>query len=146
MCHIQTTDTTLLDVTVLPLDGSSASGSSDFSAADNQTGVLSGPTLPPNACGVLTLRTDTRGRSHRGRIYLGGIAQSSLNSNQQTFTTTFVSAAETYAYNFRANLAGESAALDLCVASYMLASSSLVTSIVARNYVGTQRRRTTAQP
>lgn len=39
-------------------------------------GTESSHALPPSTCLVLTLRTESRGRAYRGRLYLTGIAES----------------------------------------------------------------------
>ena len=39
-------------------------------------GTESTHALPPSTCLVLTLRTESRGRAYRGRLYLTGIAES----------------------------------------------------------------------
>lgn len=45
-------------------------------------GVSTGDTLPPQCALVVSLRTGLAGRSHRGRIYLGGYAEQYQASGQ----------------------------------------------------------------
>lgn len=52
-------------------------------------GGASGTSLPNHTAAVATLRTEFRGRSYRGRMYLGGIPASAINDTI-TFTTTFI--------------------------------------------------------
>jgi hypothetical protein len=55
-----------VDVTYTPLDGSANS----YLKAHAFNGTQPAETLPPSCAPVLTLRTNKRGRRHRGRIYL----------------------------------------------------------------------------
>lgn len=60
-----------------------------FVSVSAGNGSSSGDALPINTCAVLTLYTAMRGRSGRGRLYMGGLSESSTNEG------AFLSAVET---------------------------------------------------
>jgi hypothetical protein len=68
---------TTIDVTYYPLDGMGTS----LVLAAAATGALAANLEPPEVAHVLTLRTNTRGRSYRGRIFFGALTTSQLDGN-----------------------------------------------------------------
>ena len=123
-----------------PLDGSSTSfehiigGTGDHGSANN---------APVQVCLVTTWLTNVRGRSHRGRTYLGGVANTLMESDGTKWklseATTFATAID----NFTDDLtAGD---YPLHVASYKLAESFPVTTRRINLYLGTIRQRAESQ-
>jgi len=68
------TGASVQDFVYTPLDGSSASTIISHAFA----GISGGDALPASMAIVVTLRTALRGRSYRGRNYVGGISDSSV--------------------------------------------------------------------
>lgn len=56
-------------------------GTAEKAVTGSNTGSITGPTAPNNACGVVTFRTALTGRSYRGRNYISGISGSDLASS-----------------------------------------------------------------
>ena len=69
---------TMIDITYYPLDGSSLGVVLAAAAAGTSTTT---DNLPAQTCSVLTLRTNTRGRRYRGRIYLPPVVEGSSTAN-----------------------------------------------------------------
>lgn len=118
---------------ITPLNGTAAT--QDFALSD-WNGAQLGQAVPA-AAHVITLRTGIRGRSHRGRIYLPGVAEDVMdnglilgasNDSAQAAWTTFLT-----------DIAAAGA--NLVVASYTLETADDVTTVHAQQVVGTQRRR-----
>lgn len=120
----------------LPLDGTSATTTIIPTTMLDFTGEGTGELIPAEAA-LIKLRTGQRGRSHRGRIYLGGIGEDrNVNGAITTATVTELQSDWT---DFVDDMA--TAGTPLVVASYKLATAHTVTSIVAETIAGTQRRR-----
>jgi hypothetical protein len=130
-------------ISVLPLDGSSAT--TDFVPTGwPGVGSTSDASTPSLVARIITLRTAVGGRSNRGRMYLAGEHVQDVDAESTLWTPTSTANMTTAAEAFRVALSPGSAASQLAVASYKLASSRPVTSCVARQYFGTQRRRARA--
>lgn len=126
--------TSMNAITFTPLDGSSASTLVAGTAFGSGVTDL----LDAQASPIVTLRTGSRGRSFRGRIFLPALHE---GSNSSTGT---VSSGVITAYN--AQLSGFLAALtpinwECVVASYKLSIGTKVTTAVIRSYFGHQVRR-----
>lgn len=128
---------TLGQLTVIKLDGSSASVVVPFSTTNGQA---SGDIIPASS-GVLSLRTEVRGPRGRGRLFLGpvgegaqagGILSSGVVSDMQA---AWLTAAD--------ELQSLSPGLPLVVASYKHGDAHPVSNIIMDPVCGTQRRRQT---
>lgn len=120
-------------VAITKLDGVSAT--QIFTLANWHGSQLGTPI--PNTAAIISLRTGQRGRSHRGRVFLPGVAE-------DIFTTGIMSpipvaSAQSSWNTYLTNMAADDASL--VVASYKLATASDVTSLLAEAVCGTQRRR-----
>jgi len=135
--HIQSSHVTYSDVTVYRLNGASAPvSSSDFA---NPTGQQTPFPAPPQCARIVTLRTGTIGRAHRGRMYIPGEPIDALETDGARWDSS-TTGTVTDAFNqFRTLLDGNG--LTLAVLSRLNSSQSPVTSISVRSYLGTQRRR-----
>lgn len=108
------------------------------------TGIRSaGQILPPQCCALLSIRTQGRGRSFRGRTYIGPLGESdndagSISTGLQSAMTAFVNSVFT-SY-------GGISGLEWTVYSRRLAQSNDVTQVLIRNFIATQRRRSRYQP
>ena len=128
---------------VLPLDGVSATVSF-VPASWPVAGETANQPVPSNVARIITLQTGIGGRSNRGRIFLAGEDNGDMLATstawEPTKTVDMFGAAEAFFSALNPGPGGS----QLVVASYKLASARPVTSVVARPYLGTQRRR--AQP
>lgn len=128
-------NTTWTDTVYTPLDGSSAS--TTITAGVPGTGTA--PDLPSEVSPVVTLRTGTRGRSYRGRVYLPPTVTGA--STATGFITTAI------VNNLVAQFNGWIADLPatgpgyLVVASYHLSIATAVTVSSVDNKFDVQRRR-----
>jgi hypothetical protein len=86
----------------------------------------------------MTLRTALRGRSHRGRIYLGGFTEA-LNTTGGIVAAADLTGITLQMEGFRADLSTVS--WQWVVASYLLSTSSPVISITSNNKWDVQRGR-----
>jgi hypothetical protein len=116
-----------------PLDGVTASTVISHVLA----GLDAAEPLAPSLCVVCTLRTALRGRSNRGRAYIGPFTESQNNfgSVNPILATGFA----VQWNNFLATLVGTG--LSLVVASYLHSSATNVTSVTVDTKWDTQRRR-----
>lgn len=127
------TGTTLDDIAIIPLDGSTAT--MRFSAAISAPG--GSPALPGEDAFTLTLRTGFRGRSKRGRVYLPPIEGSQVINGRLNvavppiIVTTFNAMVTTLAANNWSPV----------VASYKLAAAQLITGVNMSGIGVHQRRR-----
>lgn len=130
--------THLVGTNVTPLDGV---GTSVFVPAGSNTAAGSATGDPiPAVCQTVTLYTDKRGRSYRGRIYMPFVAESKLTAGIIDPTGTATAQADATA--FMTTLASTTGGI--VVASYLLSTSELVTSVLVRGKASTQRRRQSA--
>src|SRR6201988_545645 len=128
---------TVSGISVLPLDGSSASYQAPISPplGGSQT---SGTENPAQAV-VISLKTALRGSAHRGRVYMGPVAARSATEgalhtgNASTMTTAW--------NGFITALAAASPPIVLVVVSRKHLSTNVVGSLVVELPLGTQRRR-----
>lgn len=74
-------------------------------AGSNPAGVVTGGAVPNNATAVVTKRTDSRGRSFRGRNYIPGVPDAAVNDAVQLSSTFVVDALLSWA-SLDAALAG----------------------------------------
>ncbi len=93
---------------------------------------------PGEVAAVLTLRSATRGRSYRGRVYLPGVDKALLN-NDGTFTAALVANATLQAAAVNAALVA--ATWRIVVASYRLQLATPVTQFTMNGQADVQRRR-----
>lgn len=130
------TDHTADHVEILPLDGTTATQSVPIEVM--WAGGASGESIP-QACALVSLRTARRGRSGRGRVYIGPITETRQNDGilLEASRTEMEGAWE----EFRENLLVGSPTLALVVASYELVDVFEVSSVLVRTVISTQRRR-----
>lgn len=130
-------DTKITQVAITPLDGTSPTVTLLTDGSAKWGGGQSAGDVAPQMCAIASLKTDTRGRSYRGRVYLpfvaeGAQANGSLGSGiavaMTTAWATFIAAA-----------AGDDA--HMVVASYKLAEATDVASVTVESLCATQRRR-----
>lgn len=132
------------NIRVQPYDGVTAPFTETPSS---YTGVFAGLGLVPTSSGtaqVITLRTLVSGRSHRGRMYVAGVGGTDLTNDGTALKASAVTANQTAADNWFAAINSGSPAITLVVYSKKLNSKSNVSSVVARNYLGSQRGRQNA--
>jgi hypothetical protein len=127
---------------VQPYDGSSAPISFGPGIFTNDNGQAADAPVPPQVCAIITEKTLTSGRSHRGRLYIAGMRETYLNTNQTSWDTSHATLNQDVADFFLSTLRGGAVVDNLVVYSALLNSASVVSSVVFRmSYLGTQRRR-----
>ena len=126
---------------VIPLDGATASASWNFSLGGNINGDHTGGPVPPQVAMTISIQTALRGRSHRGRLYLGGLSDPYFDESTLQWSDDAVSETQTHWDNFISDLAGGSPNLFFGVASYVLADFNIMTSSNTNHALGTQRMR-----
>ena len=127
----------IVQVVFLPLDGTTASVAKVAPSTDAWSGPQSNGDTVPQAAVIVKLRTDQRGRSGRGRVFLpwpweGVIENGRFSSADRDACTAAWGA-------FVDDMRGDS--VDLVVASYVHAYKNAVVSANAETFCGTQRRR-----
>jgi hypothetical protein len=133
---IQTGNVKYQQAVVTPLDGTGLSSSLVLTPTQ---GLAAGNAIGVHTCFVYTLQTAFRGRSGRGRLYLGGLAASAVQSDGTRWSSSTVTSAAACMSNFLASLVAGSRALE--VLSRKNASALPVVTTRANSYLGTQRRR-----
>lgn len=126
----------VVDIAITPLDGLSPTEHFTPPTPANWIGGGLGEALPSTA-GLIKLVTGTRGRSHRGRVFIPFVGEGEVS----TGLMTDVAAVQAAWVAFSAALASDTPAIILGVASYKLATFSAITSLVAEGEAATQRRR-----
>lgn len=101
-----------------------------------------GQILPPQCCGLLSLQTVGRGRSYRGRAYIGPVLENDQDGG--TITTSYSQALETFVN--AVNVSFNSTPWAWVVHSRKLGTSQPVTQIHIRLFIATQRRRSRYNP
>jgi len=123
-------------LSVTALDGDSLPFLDDISI---HTGGISGNPASVHSALVSTFFTDARGRSSRGRMYLGTIPLAGLTIDGARWDTSTVHNMETAWAGFRTDMASHD--LSLCVLSRKLETLRVVGDIRVNSYLGAQRRR-----
>lgn len=128
------TTTSLTQIRSTPLDGVTATLVSPY----NNAGVEATDALPPGTAFVLTLRTALRGRSYRGRVYLGGFCE---NIHDPGGICNAGSAAIFIAQMEAVRVALIAITWELVVASYKHSTAQVVTTVTGDTLWDSQRRR-----
>ena len=123
-------------MTLTPLDGSSASFTASLPATADWKGAATGDCIP-GSCYVVSSKTVERGRSARGRVYVGPLAET-MNFNGMLSSTDRL-ASETDWNRFAADMI--TASSPWVVASYKNRTALSVLNVSIRAAAGTQRRR-----
>lgn len=106
-----------------------------------KNGRQAGTMAPPNVAFVHTLRTGLAGRANRGRIYIGGVIQGNMTTNNESWNLSGTHMSDCVNNFMSSLLAGTpSVALYVFSRSQGIALASLSTSR-ARAGLGTQRKR-----
>lgn len=127
---------TIRTVEITPLDGTSATEEFVTTAGAKWSGASAGDWSPASSA-IVTLRTATRGRSARGRVYLPYVAESSMvNGTLTGAVEVSVSGGWT---TFVAGLIV--AGSNLVVASYTDVADRFVVTATCQDALATQRRR-----
>lgn len=140
---MQTDDVNYIEVNVLLLDGVSATVNTAWGttgAAATGDGGSTGETSV--SAMIFTAQTGLGGRSHRGRYFIAGVGHSYIDAEGTRWNNGSPTSVPGKCGNAFIGLVN--AALDdgyVAVASYELADDFLVTNMLARPYMGTQRRR-----
>lgn len=121
-------------VDITPLDGTTATQSFPTGSPAKWSGGSGAEEYIPQASSLVKLTTATRGRSHRGRIFLPYVGEG--NQVNGTLDAGQVATWQASWTEFLEDLGGA-----LVVASYKLSSVSSVTSVLCENKTATQRRR-----
>lgn len=145
MKSLHSTDITFVSVVATALDGVTPSQEVLYSAGVHGSGAS--PMAAANASLVITWESDERGRSNRGRTYLAGMPNGSLESGGARWGTALIADANDAVASFFEGLtsSGSAASYDLLVVSQHAASGPhhrLVGAGLPRVKVGSQRRRT----
>lgn len=126
-------------LSILPLDGTSATHLVSKPGSVTTTLCESGGESMPAVAMILSLKTNLRGPAHRGRSFIGPASESTFtdgffNSTPRDDTTEAWS-------TFLANLGSSDPSIGLAVASYKHETATPVTNFNVESVAGTQRRR-----
>ena len=140
LCAMTTASNEFRQVHCTPLDDITPTGVHDFSTATNKAGLVGGAPFPINTTMCFSLKTGQRGRSHRGRFYLGAMSNS-WSADLLHWDAIHVSTGNSVFVNFMGLLVAGSPSLQLMVASYKLASAVPVIAVATNPALCTQRMR-----
>lgn len=101
-----------------------------------------GQHLPPQCCGLLSLETVGRGRSFRGRTYIGPVLEQDQDGG--TITTAYSNIMTAFAQSVSNSF--NSTPFAWVVYSRKLHTSQAVTRVHIRLFIATQRRRSRYNP
>jgi hypothetical protein len=140
----QTTGLTLAIIRATSLETEIAPGVEYVPTASN-AGTNAGSTLPYNCAMCLSLHTNLRGRSYRGRIFVPGCVEN--DQDNSVWSTSIITAwGNWYTYWDYLDVSGEPYALSV-VSRYnhkvqrFIGIHENVTSVAVNRYVASQRRR-----
>ena len=137
-------DMSLTQITTVNQEAANAP-SSTLIVSPPVAGTNSSAPLPNNAAACATLRTDLRGRSYRGRVYLSGIP-GTYQQDPITFTTAFLT-------QMLSTLAALKTAIEALGAVWVVVShwsnkaprtaglKTPITAVAMDQYIDSQRRR-----
>jgi len=125
------------EFTLTPLDGSTASFTVSGAGHTWPTPGGGGEPMPARAA-INKFRTAKRGRSYRGRSYLGPVGESDCNAG---FISSSVKTTSDAAWVAWFNHLISAISLEPVVASYLHRSAELITDVGIHSRLGTQRRR-----
>lgn len=136
-------DTISLGVTdVTPLDGTTPTETFATPSVGAVGSITTGVNLPLATSLVISWRTGTRGRSHRGRSYLPGVTSTHVvDARSRQLTPAIVASITLQARAFISALAADSFSLELQVLSRKLGTATLITDGLGNPGVCLQRRR-----
>lgn len=138
----QSTDIAYDEVQCSNPSGLYASASSDFSAADNQSGGAGADPVPPQVAAVLTWKSAIGGRQGRGRTFFPGLPDSSLADHKAQWATGGPPTLQTRAETWFSNMTSGATISDVVIAHRKTEDFSTITGVIFRyNYLGTIRRR-----
>ena len=141
LAHLNVWSSTMFfdEVRVTSLDtATSPQATEAFPAATQGT---ASPDAIPGAAALVKLLTATRGRSYRGRIYVGIIAANEVGDGNGTLSVSFQGVVNAYISAIEAALNALTPSVGLVVASRKLGISSFVLSANCEPTVAYQRRR-----
>lgn len=121
---------------ILPLDGSTAQQSHDFTNSPRGGAAAD---ITPAVCAVMSWHTAQRGPRGRGRTYIGPVREEAVTAG--LFDATVQGNLVDAWAEFHDNLRSGSPILVPVVASYTHADAHEITSIRCDGVAGTQRRR-----
>jgi hypothetical protein len=137
---IQSNTVDYLNTVCLPLDGS---GLADIADRSTQHGGTTSPIVGPQVCAIFTFRTGLRGRSYRGRMYLGGVNNTLIGTPATLWSSTGMTGFNAAITAWQATNVTNGITHE--VLSRFLGVATPVLQIVARQYIGTQRDRAESQ-
>lgn len=127
---------TLDDIDILPLDGVSGTTNHNIAATRTTSG---GTDSIYQGAAVVTLQTGLAGQSRRGRVFLGPVGESAQQDG--VIASAGITVMQPAWNALLSGLLAWTTPAELQVASYKLADSEPVSSVVVRTYLGSQRRR-----
>lgn len=128
---------TLLSADYTLLDGLSGTVHKTFTPGTIPAHPTTGNIIPAG-CADVSLATANRGKSYRGRIYAPFCSEGAQQHGQ--ITAGIVTAMQAAWDDFPSHITGV-LGVNLCVASYTLATATPVTTATVRPFMATQRRR-----
>jgi hypothetical protein len=137
MWQVQSTHSTIKNLVITPLDGSSVAFPIATTGGAKWSGNQSNNTPTAQNCNIVKLLTAKRGRSYRGRIFLPWADEQAVDGNLLHTGNASACTAAWVAFHTAMTAAG----FNLVVASYKLATVDNVAALACENYTATQRRR-----
>jgi hypothetical protein len=128
-------------VTVTPLDGSSAGIVFGDDVFDVATGSRNADMVAPQVAAVVTKRTGVGGPKGRGRMYIPGATSEGLNDHETGWKSDSLAGMVTCASAFHSLIDGGSVTTDLLLPNGTSNNPLTVTTLDVQAYLGTIRRR-----
>lgn len=138
---VQSDQLTYESVTVQSLDGSSAGVVFGPSAFPNDNGSVTAPIISPQTAGLVTKRSLVGGPRGRGRLFIPGLTTLSLSTTKTTLDDTTLAQFQASASKFLELLEGGDLTTGMALPNLDASDPITVSELVARRYLGTQRRR-----
>ena len=137
---VQTTDISYLGFRMRNITDNLATVEADWNGSF-ATGQISSETIPPSVAMCYTIKTTLAGRSHRGRIYLGGLRHQVYASGQTSFDLSgsagVLASGAGEAFRSECDNSGN----QLVVYSRHLASATVAFSVLPHPGLASQRKR-----
>jgi hypothetical protein len=131
-------------ISVQPYDSATAPYVLSSPGFTGQPMVATGNAVPAQTAMIVTKRTLLSGRSYRGRIFVPAMQAALVQTDGTQWLSSSVTSFQTEIGNWKTKLEAGPTITKLVVYSYLHNTKANVSALLVRQYLGTQRRRTSA--
>lgn len=138
---IQSIRLTYGNIIVQPYDGASAPTTVSPSGFTGTHPTATNNAMPVQSCHLTTLRTGLAGRTHRGRLYVSGVDETFAAVDGTRWDAASMATLQNAPVVMLGRLQSGTVTTAWVVYSHKTNTAQPITSVLVRQYFGTQRRR-----